>query len=339
MQRPPCTAPTDPGRADAPVHLKATTPSSTLSFLLVGHLVAGCNPSAPAGPDSSSGAASAQRELALGRPSIEHARQNIPTLEALATNGPSGLRTEAVWTLGFAGGHEAAAALDRLLAAANLTPAELADTLVARALASTHDVAFASAWTNSPDTDVRHAARFVLGLTRGDDSARPQSVDGWARLLEHGGSAARGRRIFRSPQAGCAKCHVAEERGLAFGPAFTATNPPPARTALVTAIVEPSASIAPGFQTFLVETSDGASHVGMNLTRGPDGSVTLETAAGRRLTLARGDVASATPVAASVMPDGLAEILAIEDFRDLLAYLESLLAPANAPKPHQGNTP
>lgn len=310
-----------------------------LPALVAGHFAAGCNRPPPPAAESPARIAPGQRELAVGRPSLEHARQNIPTLEDLATNGPAGLRTDAVWTLGFAGGHEAAAALDRLLATANLTPAQRADTLVARALASTHDVAFASTWTNSPDMDVRHAARFVLGLTRGDDTARPQSVDGWARLLEHGGSAERGRRIFRSPQAGCAKCHVAEERGLAFGPAFTPTNPPPARTALVTAIVEPSASIAPGFQTFLVETSDGASHVGMNLTRGPDGSVTLETAAGRRLTLPRGEVASTTPVAASVMPDGLAEILAIEDFRDLLAYLESLLAPGTPPKPRPGITP
>lgn len=267
------------------------------------------------------------RELALGRPSLDAVRSRITELESVATNAMSGLRTEALWTLGFAGGHEAASALERLLKRTDLSPADRADAIVARALASTHEVGFAAAWTNAPEPDVQHAARFVLGLTRVEGTPSPLTTSEAASLSESGGSPARGRRIFRSAQAGCAKCHVAEGRGAAFGPAFAPTNPPPRRAALLEAILEPSKFLTPGFQAYVVETTEGATHVGMNLVRGTDGSASLEIAASRRLSIPATEVASATPLTASVMPDGLADVLAPEDLRDLLAYLEERVRP------------
>ena len=140
-------------------------------------------------------------------------------------------------------------------------------------------------------------------------------------LFRSGGSADRGRRLFLSPQLGCAKCHAFEGRGSHAGPNLGPLPVPPTRALLVESILEPSRRITEGFRTFALTTRDEITLTGTHPERLPDGTTTLRDASGRRLRIAAADLATLEPLDASLMPEGLADILSVEDLRDVLSYL------------------
>jgi len=249
-------------------------------------------------------------------------RQQIPSLIQSTTHSAAPLNQASVWALGLAGGMDAAHALEDLLRSPSRPASLRADALVARAMASTHDLTFAHAFTNAPEADVRHAARFVLGQNRdGEVLPRPTTTAAWIEATTTGGSADRGRRLFLSPQLGCAKCHAFEGRGSHAGPNLGPLPMPPTRALLVESILEPSRRITEGFRTFALTTRDEITLTGTHPERLPDGTTTLRDASGRRLRIAAADLATLEPLDASLMPEGLADILSVEDLRDVLSYL------------------
>lgn len=249
-------------------------------------------------------------------------RDHLPLWIHVARNPSSPVQPAAVWALGFAGGHEAASALEEVLRNPGNSVPIRADALIARAMASTHDIEFAKPFAESTEPDIRHAARLVLGRTRdGEATDRPTSLAEWQAAVATGGNPARGRRLFLSPQIGCAKCHTAEGRGARSAPSLLPSPTPSSRAALVESILEPSVRITPGFESWIVETQEENTLTGILARRAPNGDVLLIESSGQPRRIPAADVTQFGPLPQSLMPEGMVETLSVQDLRDLVAFL------------------
>ena len=173
-------------------------------------------------------------------------------------------------------------------------------------------------------------------LVSPDAVSRPETVREWQRLLAEGGDPEAGRRVFFSANATCSTCHISEGRGVRPGgggtAGFTAMHIGPEvsvigrtadRDAIVHSIVKPSDAIAPEYQGWFVSMKNGELHTGRNIDQARD-AIQLIMLDGHEHDFPREQIASWGAMESSVMPDGIPQAMALEEFRDLVAYLESL---------------
>lgn len=147
-------------------------------------------------------------------------------------------------------------------------------------------------------------------------------VDAWLKTLEGPADAAAGQRIFFHPRAaGCYRCHQIQGRGGHVGPDLTTDARLLGRRKLVESIVDPSKEIAPRFVPWLLVTKDGRSRTGLLVTEGPGDLETYGDSTGKLFILSPSDIAERHPLRTSIMPEGLADLLTPQEFRDLLAFL------------------
>ncbi len=150
-------------------------------------------------------------------------------------------------------------------------------------------------------------------------------ADAWLKSLEASGArgdAAAGERIFFHPRAaGCYRCHEMNGRGGHVGPDLTTAARSLGKRKLVESIVDPSKEIAPRFVPWSIVMKDGRALTGLLVTEGPGDLETYSDNAGKLFTLSPADIAERNPLATSIMPEGLADSLTLQEFRDLLAFL------------------
>jgi putative membrane-bound dehydrogenase-like protein len=149
-----------------------------------------------------------------------------------------------------------------------------------------------------------------------------------ARLVEfepllEGGDAARGRQIFFSKKAACATCHRIGNEGGLIGPDLTKVGAIRAGRDILESILLPSATIAQGYDPYLVVTKSGRSLTGVIASQTSD-AVLLRDATGATTRLPRSDIDEMRRAAVSLMPEGLERQLTREEFRDLLGFLQRL---------------
>jgi putative membrane-bound dehydrogenase-like protein len=139
--------------------------------------------------------------------------------------------------------------------------------------------------------------------------------------------AKRGRELFLKH---CASCHQLENQGVAVGPPLTEAHDRPDET-LLADILDPSSSIAAGFQTYVISTLDGRVFFGV-LAEETATSVTLLQDKGSRVSVLRKDIDQMRTVTKSLMPDELEKQLTPQDIADLLGYLRAVQAAARSRK-------
>ncbi len=137
--------------------------------------------------------------------------------------------------------------------------------------------------------------------------------------LELEGRVDRGRALFFDAEVACSRCHAIDGRGGAVGPDLTEVGGKFGAPELLQQIVEPSATILSGYETWIVQDTDGLVHVGF--LRGDGDEVVLEDAQGRRVSIPAGEVALRRQSELSTMPTDVAGALSAQDLADLLAYL------------------
>ncbi len=94
------------------------------------------------------------------------------------------------------------------------------------------------------------------------------------------------------------------------------------REDLMTAILEPSKQIANGYETVVITTTDGKQLIGV--FKGETGdAVNLMDAEGKLHTIAKKDIDERRISPISTMPNGLNDGMTLQDFADLLAFLEA----------------
>jgi putative heme-binding domain-containing protein len=174
----------------------------------------------------------------------------------------------------------------------------------------------------------KEQARFVLAgaadqSTLARPPARPASNEEWRKALTGRGDAAAGRRVFFSASVGCARCHRVEDCGGQIGTDLSTIARGADREKLMQSILHPSRDIAPQFVSHSIETKDGQAFTGLLIGQSVNEGATLFMADGRAVLVPPSQIASQTQSKVSLMPEGLADALTLQDFRDLLAFLLS----------------
>ncbi len=121
----------------------------------------------------------------------------------------------------------------------------------------------------------------------------------------------------------CATCHTVNGKGGQVGPDLSAIAANYKRPDLITSILEPSKTIALGFEQFMIETKGGETFAGA-LRQDTGEAFTLVGVDAKPHVIKKTDVKTKTAIPISLMPQGLTLGLKVEDFVDLVAYLETL---------------
>ena len=151
---------------------------------------------------------------------------------------------------------------------------------------------------------------------------RPKTEAQWRRVLDSKGDAESGERIFFHPRGPrCFACHRVDGRGAAIGPDLSYVGRSTSREKLIESILVPSKEIAPQFTSWHVATRDGKVRLGMIVEEGPNSTVTLADNQGKLETIHRTQIEERHPLASSIMPDNLQELMTVQEFRDLIAFL------------------
>ncbi len=133
------------------------------------------------------------------------------------------------------------------------------------------------------------------------------------------GDAVRGREVFVGA-AQCARCHVRDGSGRAFGPDLTGLSRRAKREQVVESLLFPSRVIAPEFRTATVVAKDDSELSGF-LVRRTDAEVVVKDAELVAHTVPASNVSEVRFSELSAMPEGLLAGLTAQEAADLLAYL------------------
>jgi putative membrane-bound dehydrogenase-like protein len=168
-------------------------------------------------------------------------------------------------------------------------------------------------------TSVPLVAR-VLGKPFVKDRSPASEVKAWLGRLEGPADTTAGRRVFfHSKLGGCFRCHRIEGRGNEVGPDLS-TIGRTERRGILESILQPSNLVAPNYQTWRIETTDGRVRTGLLVNTNLDEYTYLDDK-GKQFKVITRDVVESRPLPTSIMPDGLADLLTDQELRDLLAYL------------------
>lgn len=143
------------------------------------------------------------------------------------------------------------------------------------------------------------------------------------RVALAGGNAERGREIFLTrSEVSCVRCHQVAGVGGAVGPDLSKVAKEKARDYLLESLVVPNAQIAKGFETLIVETTEGRVFSGI-VKESDEQQLKLMLADGNLVTIKKADIEE-TAKGQSSMPADLIKKLSHSDVRDLVEFLSSL---------------
>ena len=150
------------------------------------------------------------------------------------------------------------------------------------------------------------------------------------------GSAERGRVLFATAEKGaCAACHTVDGTGGKAGPDLFAIGDRFSRRELIDALLEPSATIAVGYDATIVETTSGETFYGV-IKQADAAAVTLMGADGKWVRVPTAMISAQRGSPVSLMLSGLDAALSLAEFTDVVEYLVSLKQPETSLRSHQG---
>ncbi|MCE9545101.1 MAG: discoidin domain-containing protein [Planctomycetia bacterium] len=141
------------------------------------------------------------------------------------------------------------------------------------------------------------------------------------RAAQAAGNSEQGRLLFT--QQSCIACHTTADGQSPKGPHLVDIGKRYKRVELIESVLQPSAKIAQGFDTYVFTTNDGKSATGFVITESAD-TIRIGQPDGSAVELKTADLESRNRLAISIMPQGIVNNLTPEQLADLLAYLESL---------------
>jgi putative membrane-bound dehydrogenase-like protein len=141
----------------------------------------------------------------------------------------------------------------------------------------------------------------------------------WTKLTTEKGNANAGRRIFFGIGT-CGVCHQHNGRGARIGPDLSRISHGRNASQLLEAILKPSANVAPQFQLWVIQTSEGKTITGFHASTRGAREVFVDIS-GKSTTVQTEAITSRTAVNGSIMPPGLLQRLTGQEVRDLIAFL------------------
>ena len=148
-----------------------------------------------------------------------------------------------------------------------------------------------------------------------------KSISSWLERLADG-DAMRGYDVFRSAKAACSSCHQVGYLGGNLGPELSRIGQSRTRRDLVASILYPSLHIAQGYYPIRIRTTEGEVINGL-LSKQNDEYIELTHGVNKVARIPRSEIEEQASSSLSVMPIGLEQQLTVQEFADLIAYLES----------------
>jgi len=168
----------------------------------------------------------------------------------------------------------------------------------------------------------RPQAAELRSLLREETEAARAKLARYEHLL-NGGDVERGRLVFRSHGVACAACHAIGQEGGNIGPDLTTIGAIRSGRDILESIVLPSSTFAQGFEPYVAVTRAGDEISGV-IVRQSDEAVVMRDASGAEVRLERSSLRELRRQDISLMPEGLDGALTETQFRDLMAFLQSL---------------
>src|ERR1051326_3614442 len=166
-----------------------------------------------------------------------------------------------------------------------------------------------SVWSAEPARELREYRNYAMG---------------------HEGDAIRGRELFNNEQrVGCAKCHSVDGSSSRAGPDLFTIGDSYPRPELIRSVLEPSASIAIGYGTTMVETKSDETFSGVVKQVKTD-TLELMGADGKLVRIPTAEIKELRESTVSLMPEGLQAGMSRQEFTDLMEYLATLKDPQSA---------
>ena len=165
------------------------------------------------------------------------------------------------------------------------------------------------------DRAIAEKAREVFRAT---GASRSDVLASFTPATRLNGRAAGGRQIFEKL---CASCHSFDGLGTSIGPDL-GTLTDRSSDALLTAILQPNASVEPRYVAYTAVLSSGETLHGL-VTGETGNSILFRLADGSKKTLLRDDIRQLQSSELSFMPEGLEEGLTLGEVADLLAFLQT----------------
>jgi putative heme-binding domain-containing protein len=167
------------------------------------------------------------------------------------------------------------------------------------------------------DDGVRKRAKTLFAKVASD---RQKIISSYHVAASRRGDVGRGKEVFRRV---CSGCHRIGDMGSEVGPDLVNLGGRLTKGNLLTQILDPNASIAAGYEEYLIETADGRTITGI-LAEDSTTSVTLRRKEGHQDTVLRSNIARMRASTVSAMPEGHEREISSQQMSDLLEYLQNL---------------
>ena len=179
---------------------------------------------------------------------------------------------------------------------------------------------------SNPDRQIRAEAARVLPLPNAANG-RPLPPIGF--LVRSAGDAERGRAVFyREGANACAACHRVQGRGQWVGPDLSTIGAKYGKDELFRSIINPNAAIGYNFRSLVLALKDGRTVTGLPVEDAAD-HVVVKTAEGKRVTIPTVDIDERKQSEISLMPEGLAQGLQVQELVDVVTFLSGLRKPVS----------
>jgi putative heme-binding domain-containing protein len=148
------------------------------------------------------------------------------------------------------------------------------------------------------------------------DKQFTQTYERYKKALHGKRDPKKGEKLFRET---CAACHLVRGAGKAVGPDLTGEKNRAEET-MILDVLAPNREITAGYATHILTTGKGETLAGLLVAEAP-GNVTLRDLAGNDQVILRKEIAKMETTKASLMPEGLEQVLSPKDLADLIAWL------------------
>ncbi len=165
----------------------------------------------------------------------------------------------------------------------------------------------------------------ALALGKPPVEIRPGTDEQWHEAVRTGkGDPDEGRRVFFSAAANCSTCHIAEGRGVRVGPDLSTIARASDREKLINSILTPSRDIGPLYGMKTVLLKDGTTVSGVQSDKESGGRVDIYLPGGTIQQIPHNKITRIDTAPVSLMPEGLELGMTVQEFRDLIAWMETL---------------
>ncbi len=164
-----------------------------------------------------------------------------------------------------------------------------------------------------------------LSTQKGDFA---EILDEWIPYLEKKGNPKRGETLFFDPdgKANCGNCHWVRNKGGKVGANLSLVGSSRTSPFILESILDPSAVITVGFSSLMILTKESEFLTGIK--KGEDASsLKIFTKEGELMIIPKDRIQKFKIQKISMMPGNYKEILTVSEIQDILAYLETLIAP------------